>query len=255
LAHFVFIIACAVRAGGVTEVWMILEIKDLTVKYGKIEALKGVSFTVHEGELTTLLGANGAGKTTLLKTISGLLRPVAGEIIYLGRPINTWSAEAIVKAGVSQCPEGRKVFPRQTIYENLKMGAYTRKDKEVEQDIENFFNRFPSLGNRRNQRAGLLSGGEQQMMVICRALMSKPKLLLLDEPSMGLAPFVVNEVFEIIKQVQQQGATILLVEQNAKMALKVADKGYILEVGRIVAEDTAKNLLASDMVRKSYLGG
>lgn len=234
---------------------MSLEIKDITVKYGKIEALKGVSLTVNEGELTTLLGANGAGKTTLLKAISGLLRPSAGEIVYLGKTINSWPTEAIVKAGISHCPEGRKVFPRQTIYENLKMGAYTRKDKEVEQDIENFLKRFPRLAERRNQKAGLLSGGEQQMMVICRALMSRPKVLLLDEPSMGLAPFVVNEVFEIIKEVQQSGTTILLVEQNAKMALKVADRGYILEVGRIVAEDTAKNLLASDMVRKSYLGG
>lgn len=234
---------------------MLLEIKGLTVKYGKIVALKDLSLTVKEGELTTLLGANGAGKTTLLKTISGLLKPFAGEIKYMGNKINAFPADAIVRAGVAHCPEGRKVFPRQTIYENLRLGAYIRKDDEVEKDIEKFFERFPRLGERRNQQAGLLSGGEQQMLVICRALMSRPKFLLLDEPSMGLAPFVVKEVFQIIKDIKTQGMTILLVEQNAKMALKVADKGYILEVGEIVAEDTAKNLLASDSVKKSYLGG
>lgn len=234
---------------------MLLEIKGLTVKYGKIAALKDLSLTVKEGELTTLLGANGAGKTTLLKTISGLLKPAAGEITYLGNKINGLPAEAIVRAGVAQCPEGRKVFPRQTVYENLRLGAYTRKDNEVEKDIESYFERFPRLGERRNQKAGFLSGGEQQMMVICRALMSRPKLVLMDEPSMGLAPLVVNEVFQIIKDIKKQGMTILLVEQNAKMALQVADKGYILEVGQIVAEDTAKNLLASDSVKKAYLGG
>jgi len=234
---------------------MLLEIKDLRVKYGKIEALKVISLSVKEGELTALLGANGAGKTTLLKTISGLLKPASGEVIYLGNQINGKPAETIVRAGVAHCPEGRKVFPRQTILENLRMGAFIRKDKEVEQDIENFFKRFPRLGERRNQKAGSLSGGEQQMMVICRALMSRPKLLLLDEPSMGLAPFVVAEVFGIIRDIKQEGTTILLVEQNAKQALKVADKGYILEVGQIVAEDTAANMLASDAVKKSYLGG
>lgn len=234
---------------------MILEVKDIRIKYGKIEALQGVSLAVEEGELTTILGANGAGKTTLLKAISGLLKPSAGEITYLGNKINGIPPEKIVQAGISLCPEGRKVFPRQTIYENLKIGAYTRKDNEVEADIENFFKKFPRLGERRNQKAGTLSGGEQQMMVICRALMSKPKLLLLDEPSMGLAPFVVAEVFKLIKEVQSKGTTILLVEQNAKMALKIADKGYILEVGKVIAEDTAANLLCSDTVRKSYLGG
>lgn len=234
---------------------MILEVKDLTVKYGQIEALQGVTLNIKEGELTTLLGSNGAGKTTLLKTISGLLKPANGDIIYLGKSIKGESPEKIVKAGIAHCPEGRKVFPRQTIYENLKMGAYSRKDSEIENDIQYFFKKFPRLGERQNQKAGLLSGGEQQMMVICRALMSKPKVLLLDEPSMGLAPVVVNEVFELIKEVRKMGTTVLLVEQNAKMALKVADKGYIIEVGRIVAEDTAKNLLTSDVVQKSYLGG
>ena len=234
---------------------MLLEVKGLSVRYGKIEALHDVSLSVKEGELTTLLGANGAGKTTLLKTISGLLRPATGEIVYLGQQLDSMPPDAIVRAGISHCPEGRRVFPRQTVYENLKMGAYTRRDGEVEADIETFFQRFPRLGERRNQRAGHLSGGEQQMLVICRALMSRPKLLLLDEPSMGLAPLVVREVFETIKQIHEQGVTILLVEQNAKMALKIADKGYILEVGRIVAEDSAKNLLASPSVQKSYLGG
>ena len=232
-----------------------LEVNGVVVKYGKIEALSGVSLNVNEGELVTLLGANGAGKTTLLKTISGLLKMSAGEIKYLGESIGNKPVEKIVSAGVAHCPEGRKVFPRQTIYENLKMGAYIRKDRDVDQDIEDFFKKFPRLGERRNQKAGLLSGGEQQMMVICRALMSKPKLLLLDEPSMGLAPFVVAEVFELIKEVREQGTTVLLIEQNAKMALKIADRGYILEVGKIIAEDSAKNLLASDVVQKSYLGG
>jgi len=234
---------------------VLLEIKELSVRYCKIGALNGVSLAVREGELTTLLGANGAGKSTLLKTISGLLRPHAGEIIYLGQRIDGKAPEAIVEAGVSQCPEGRKVFPRQTVYENLKLGAYARGDGEVEKDILAFFEQFPRLGERRNHPAGHLSGGEQQMLVICRALMSRPKLLLLDEPSMGLAPFVVKEVFRIIRDIRQRGVTILLVEQNAKMALKVANRGYIMEVGRVVAEDLASNLLASETVRRSYLGG
>lgn len=234
---------------------MLLEVKDLSVKYGKIEALHKVNISVKEGELTTLLGANGAGKTTLLKTISGLLKPFSGQIEYLGKRIDGLPPEAIVKEGISQCPEGRKVFPRQTVYENLRMGAYIRHDKEVESDIEKYFQMFPRLGERRSQKAGHLSGGEQQMLVICRALMCRPKLLLMDEPSMGLAPLVVKEVFETIKSIHGQGRTILLIEQNAKMALKVADKGYILEVGNVIAEDTAKNLLASSVVQKSYLGG
>jgi branched-chain amino acid transport system ATP-binding protein len=234
---------------------VLLEVNRLSVRYGKISALNGVSLAVREGELTTLLGANGAGKSTLLKTISGLLQPHTGEIVYLGQRIDSRPPEAIVKAGVSQCPEGRKVFPRQTVYENLKLGAYARGDGEVEKDIRAFFEKFPRLKERRNHPAGHLSGGEQQMLVICRALMSRPKLLLLDEPSMGLAPFVVREVFKIIQGIRQQGVTILLVEQNAKMALKIADRGYILEVGRVVAEELAANLLASETVHRSYLGG
>ena len=234
---------------------MLLEVNKLSVKYGKISALNAVSLAVRDGELTTLLGANGAGKSTLLKTISGLLRPHSGEILYLGQRIDSRPPEAIVKAGISQCPEGRKVFPRQTVYQNLKLGAYARVDGEVEKDILTFFEKFPRLGERRNHPAGHLSGGEQQMLVICRALMSRPRLLLLDEPSMGLAPFVVKEVFRIIQDIRRQGVTVLLVEQNAKMALKVADRGYILEVGRVVAEDLAKNLLVSEAVQRSYLGG
>jgi len=234
---------------------VLLEVNKLWVRYGKINALSGVSLAVREGELTTLLGANGAGKSTLLKTISGLLRPHSGEVVYLGQRIDGKPPETVVKAGVSQCPEGRKVFPRQTVYENLKLGAYTRSDDDVEKDIQAFFEKFPPLADRRNHQAGYLSGGEQQMLVICRALMSRPKLLLLDEPSMGLAPFLVQEVFRIVQDIRRQGVTVLLVEQNAKMALRVADRGYILEVGRVVAEDLAKNLLASEAVQRSYLGG
>lgn len=235
---------------------MLLEVKDLVVKYGQITALKGISLQVNEGQLTTLIGANGAGKSTLLKTLSGLIKPASGSILYNGSEIAGLGADKIVSMGISQCPEGRKVFPRQTVYENLKAGAFTRKDKkEIESDIEMYFERFPRLKERRNQKAGSLSGGEQQMLVICRALMSRPKLLLLDEPSMGLAPLVVEEVFRIIKDVHQQGTSMLLVEQNAKQALKIADIGYILEIGNIVAMDTAENLLADESVQKSYLGG
>lgn len=233
----------------------ILEIKDLVVKYGQIAALKGISLQVETNRLTTLLGTNGAGKTTLLKTISGLLRAESGEIVYQGeRMINALPAEKIVQAGISHCPEGRKVFPRQTVYENLKMGAFTRKDNEIEADIEAYYRMFPVLKERANQKAGYLSGGEQQMLVIARALMSRPKLLLLDEPSMGLAPKVVDMIFDIIKMIKSEGTTILLVEQNAQQALKIADQGYILEVGNIVAHDTALNLLHSEQVQKAYLG-
>lgn len=234
---------------------MLLEIKNMTVKYGKITAINNISLNVKEGELTTFIGANGAGKTTLLNTISGLIKPFSGEINFIGKRIDKQYPEVIVKSGISQCPEGRKVFPRQTVYENLRMGAYTRADNQIEDDIEKYFNQFPSLKERRNHLAGHLSGGEQQMLVICRSLMSRPKLLLLDEPSMGLAPFIVRDVFKIVKKISEEGMNILLVEQNAKQALNVADKGYVLEVGRIVAEDTAQNLLASKDIQKSYLGG
>lgn len=235
---------------------MIFSTNDLTVKYGQITALRDLSIHLETGELTTLLGANGAGKTTLLKTISGLLKPTKGCITYQGVNIEGMQPDRIIKMGIAHCPEGRKALPRQTVYENLKMGAYIRNDSdEVEKDIEHFFEMFPRLQERRDQLAGHLSGGEQQMLVICRALMSRPKILLLDEPSMGLAPLVVREVFEIIRQIHEEGTTILLVEQNAKMALKIADKGYILEVGKIVAVDDAQALLKSKAVQESYLGG
>lgn len=235
---------------------MIFSTNDLTVRYGQITALRDLSIHLEAGELTTLLGANGAGKTTLLKTISGLLKPTKGCITYQGVNIEGMQPDRIIKMGIAHCPEGRKALPRQTVYENLRMGAYIRNDSEgVEQDIERFFEKFPRLRERRDQLAGHLSGGEQQMLVICRALMSRPKILLLDEPSMGLAPLVVREVFEIIRQIHEEGTTILLVEQNAKMALKIADKGYILEVGKIVAVDDAQSLLKSKAVQESYLGG
>ena len=234
---------------------MIFSTNDLTVKYGQITALTDLSIHLESGELTTLLGANGAGKTTLLKTISGLLKPTKGCITYQGINIEGMQPDRIIKMGIAHCPEGRKALPRQTVYENLKMGAYIRNDSEVEKDIDRFFEMFPRLQERRDHLAGHLSGGEQQMLVICRALMSRPKILLLDEPSMGLAPLVVREVFEIIRQIHEEGTTILLVEQNAKMALKIADKGYILEVGKIVAMDDAQSLLKSKAVQESYLGG
>lgn len=235
---------------------MIFSTNDLTVKYGQITALRDLSIHLEAGELTTLLGANGAGKTTLLKTISGLLKPTKGCITYQGVNIEGMQPDRIIKMGIAHCPEGRKALPRQTVYENLRMGAYIRNDsEEIEKDIERFFEMFPRLRERRDHLAGHLSGGEQQMLVICRALMSRPKILLLDEPSMGLAPLVVKEVFEIIRQIHEEGTTILLVEQNAKMALKIADKGYILEVGKIVAVDEAQALLKSKAVQESYLGG
>ncbi|MBU9726812.1 ABC transporter ATP-binding protein [Diplocloster modestus] len=234
---------------------MLLEVKDLTVKYDQIAALKGISLQVEEGKLTTLLGSNGAGKSTLLKTVSGALKPAAGEILYMGSNIAKLTSHDIVKKGIVQCPEGRKVFPRQTVYENLKMGAFVRKDREIGEDIEKYYQQFPILKERRNQKAGLLSGGEQQMLAICRALMSRPKLLMLDEPSMGLAPIVVQEVFKMIRAIKESGTTILLIEQNAKQALKVADFGYIMEVGYITIGDDAKALLKSETVQKAYLGG
>jgi branched-chain amino acid transport system ATP-binding protein len=233
---------------------MLLEIKDLVVKYGEITALKGISLQADKGQITTLIGSNGAGKSTFLKTISGLLKPVSGSILFDGKEIGGVSADKIVRMGVSQCVEGRKVFPRQTVYENIKIGAFVRTDREIEQDIEQFFEMFPRLRERRNQKAGSLSGGEQQMLVICRALMSRPKLLLLDEPSLGLAPLVVNEVFRIIKKFNSMGTSMLLIEQNAKQALKITDYGYVLDIGRIIGKDTAENLLADTNIQKAYLG-
>ena len=232
-----------------------LEIKNLDVKYGQISALKGISMTVETGKLTTIIGANGSGKSTLLKTISGLMQPASGEIIFLGKEITRLPSDEIVKRGISQCPEGRKVLPRQTVYENLKIGAYTRRDNEVEKDIERYYEWFPILRERRNQKAGFLSGGEQQMLVICRALMSRPKLLMLDEPSMGLAPILVEQIFKIIQTLHEAGTTILLVEQNAQAALSIADRGYVLETGKIVTSGTGTELLASPEIKKAYLGG
>lgn len=228
----------------------------MIVKYGEISALKGVSLEVKEGTVTTLIGANGAGKTTLLKAISCVHPTAAGTIRFQGEDITRKRTEDVVRLGISQCPEGRKVFPRQTVEENLRAGAFVRKDKKgINEDIEKYFEQFPRLRERRNQKAGSLSGGEQQMLAICRALMSRPKLLLLDEPSMGLAPLVVSEVFDIIRELKQEGMSILLVEQNAKQALKIADYGYILEVGKIVMEGKAAELLKSETVKKAYLGG
>lgn len=232
-----------------------LAIGDLVVSYGKIAALHELSITLEPGALTTLIGANGAGKTTLLKTISGLMKPNSGHIVYNGKEIGGMQPYEIIAMGIAHCPEGRRVLPRQTVYENLKMGAYVRKDGEVEKDIQYFFKKFPRLEERQNQLSGFLSGGEQQMLAICRALMSRPKILLLDEPSMGLSPVLVKDVFKIIKEINEEGVTILLVEQNAKMALSIADKGYVIEVGKIVAEDSAKNLMNSRAIQDSYLGG
>lgn len=232
-----------------------LAISDLTVGYGKIIALDNLSLSLEKGALTTLIGANGAGKSTLLKTISGLMAPISGSIKYNDKEIAGLEPHKIISMGIAHCPEGRRVLPRQTVYENMKMGAYVRNDNEIEKDIQHFFTKFPRLAERQNQLSGHLSGGEQQMLAICRALMSRPQILLLDEPSMGLSPVLVKDVFNIIKDIHNEGVTILLVEQNAKMALSVADKGYVIEVGRIVAEDSAKNLMESKTIRDSYLGG
>lgn len=232
-----------------------LEIKNLTVHYGVIEAVHDVSFNVNKGEIVSLIGANGAGKTTILRTISGLLRPSQGEITFKGQSIIKTPPQKIVAAGLSQVPEGRHVFSGLTVQENLEMGAFLRKDGEVKQDYEQVFQKFPVLKERRNQDAATLSGGEQQMLAMGRALMSKPELLLLDEPSMGLAPIFIKEIFSIIEEIKEQGTTILLIEQNAKMALSIADRGYVLETGSVVLDGTGKALLASDEVKKAYLGG
>ncbi|EOT43726.1 MULTISPECIES: ABC transporter ATP-binding protein [Enterococcus] len=232
-----------------------LEIKNLTVHYGVIEAVHDVSFGVNKGEIVSLIGANGAGKTTILRTISGLLRPSHGEILFKNQTINKTPPQKIVASGLSQVPEGRHVFSGLTVQENLEMGAFLRKDGEVKKDYEQVFEKFPVLKERRNQDAATLSGGEQQMLAMGRALMSKPELLLLDEPSMGLAPIFIKEIFSIIEEINQQGTTILLIEQNAKMALSIADRGYVLETGSVVLSGTGEELLASDEVKKAYLGG
>ena len=233
-----------------------LKIDNIDVYYGAIHALKGISLEVNEGEIVTLIGANGAGKSTTLRTISGLLKPKAGSITFLGQNIAGVRAHEIVKKGISQVPEGRRVFAEMTVMENLYLGAFVRKDKAgIQQDLKHVFELFPRLEERKNQSAGTLSGGEQQMLAMGRALMSRPKLLLLDEPSMGLAPLLIKEIFNIIVDINKSGTTVLLVEQNANMALSIANRAYVLETGRITLSGKAQNLAASEDVRKAYLGG
>lgn len=233
-----------------------LEVKNLSVHYGMIQAVRNVDFTVNEGEIVSLIGANGAGKSTILKTLSGLIHPSEGEILYLGENIASTSAKKIVEKGLVQVPEGRHVFPGLTVKENLELGAFLRKDKEeIQKDMEAVFERFPILKERKNQDAQTLSGGEQQMLAMGRALMSRPKLLLLDEPSMGLAPIFIREIFKIIQEIQKTGTTVLLIEQNAKMALSISNRAYVLETGSVVLSGTGQELLESDEIQKAYLGG
>jgi branched-chain amino acid transport system ATP-binding protein len=234
---------------------MMLEVEKINVFYGTIHALTDVSFHVDEGEIVTLIGANGAGKSTSLKTISGLLRPTDGCIEFLGQDITQTAAEDIVKRGIIHTPEGRKIFAPLTVTENLEMGAFLQKDKsQIDRDLREMFKRFPRLGERRNQLGGTLSGGEQQMLAMARSLMSHPKLLLMDEPSMGLAPILVEQIFEIIREINKQGVSILLVEQNAKMALSIADRAYVLETGTVVLQGDAKVVMENPMVAEAYLG-
>ena len=232
-----------------------LEINDIQVYYGMIQALKGISFQVNEGEVIALIGANGAGKTTTLHAITGLLSPKKGQILFEGQDITHVPAHKIVSMGMAHVPEGRRVFAQLSVLDNLKMGAFTRKDKdEIEESLIRVYKRFPRLEERKNQMAGTLSGGEQQMLAMGRALMSHPKILLMDEPSMGLSPIFVNEIFDIIREVSEGGTTVLLVEQNAKKALSIADRAYVLETGKIVLEGKAEELLNDDSVKKAYLG-
>lgn len=233
-----------------------LEIKDLNVHFGVIHALKGISLNVNEGEIVTLIGANGAGKTTTLRTASGLKRPTTGEIILEGNDITSTSPQERVKMGISQVPEGRRIFSTMSVLENLELGAFLRRDKQgIAEDIKMVYERFPILSDRRKQLAGTLSGGEQQMLAMGRALMSRPRILFLDEPSMGLAPLFVEEIFRIIKDINANGTTVLLVEQNANMALKIADRAYVMETGSIVLSGSGKELSQSEEIRKAYLGG
>jgi branched-chain amino acid transport system ATP-binding protein len=233
-----------------------LKLSDIKTYYGNIQALKGVSIDISEGEIITLIGANGAGKTTTLMSISGIVPPRTGEIRFMGEPVHTVSPDQIVQMGICQVPEGRRIFPYLTVSENLDMGAFLRNDKEgIHQDMEHIFELFPILAQRRNQAGGTLSGGEQQMLAISRALMAKPKLLLLDEPSLGLAPIVIRRIFEIIRKINQESnTTIFLVEQNANLALQIAHRGYVMENGRITLADSAAALLANEDVKKAYLG-
>ena len=233
-----------------------LEIKDLYVRYGMIEAIKGISFEVRDGEIVTLIGSNGAGKTTTMHAISGLLKPASGSIMLDGVELTKTPNHKIVSMGLAQVPEGRRVFAQQTVEENLLLGAYARKDKDgIQKDLEHVYDLFPRLLERKKQLAGTLSGGEQQMLAMARALMSRPKILLMDEPSMGLSPLLVKEIFHIIQDINKDGTTILLVEQNAKMALAIADRAYVLETGKISLEGTGEEISASEEVRKAYLGG
>jgi branched-chain amino acid transport system ATP-binding protein len=232
-----------------------LEVTDIHTYYGNIRALKGVSLTVDRGEIVTLIGSNGAGKTTTLKTIVGTVRPLRGAITFGGQRIDGMPTDRIVRLGLAQSPEGRRIFPRMTVLENLELGAFARTDREnIPQDLERVFGLFPRLRERLTQKGGTLSGGEQQMLAIGRALMARPAVLLLDEPSMGLSPILVETIFRIIRDINAQGTTILLVEQNARMALRVAHRGYVIQTGRIVLSDTGPELLRSDVVRKTYLG-
>lgn len=232
-----------------------LEIKDLRVNYGVINAIKGVSFEVNEGEVVTLIGANGAGKTTILHTITGLMKAKSGSIQFEGKDLLKTPAHKIVAMGMAHVPEGRRIFAQLSVYDNLKLGAYTRKDKgEIGSDLNMVYQRFPRLEERKNQVAGTLSGGEQQMLAMGRALMSRPKIILMDEPSMGLSPLFVTEIFDIIKSISESGTTVLLVEQNAKKALSIADRAYVLETGKIVLSGGAKEMMDNDQVKKAYLG-
>ena len=233
----------------------VLRVEDVHTFYGSIEALKGITLDVHEGEIVTLIGANGAGKSTTLRSINGLNHPRNGKIFFQGIDVTTMPPHQIVKRGISQSPEGRKLFPRMSVIENLEMGAFQRADRGgIREDMDRVFSLFPRLAERKTQKAGTMSGGEQQMLAIGRALMARPKLLLLDEPSMGLAPIFVEKIFEIVKEINDQGTPILLVEQNALMALDTADRGYVLETGKIALADDAKKLRENEQVRKTYLG-
>ncbi|MBQ6898607.1 MAG: ABC transporter ATP-binding protein [Clostridia bacterium] len=233
----------------------LLEVKDLQVNYGVIRAIKGISFEVNEGEIVSLIGANGAGKTTTMQSIMGLIPIKSGTVTYDGKVINKIPGHKLISMGMSQVPEGRRVFQELTVYENLIMGAYTQKDKKkVKEDVEDIYTRFPRLGERKNQIAGTLSGGEQQMLAMGRAMMSHPKILMLDEPSMGLSPLLVDQVFDIIKECHSQGITVLLVEQNAKKALSISDRAYVLETGDITITGKGEELLNNESVKKAYLG-
>ncbi|MFQ6270894.1 ABC transporter ATP-binding protein [Kutzneria viridogrisea] len=231
-----------------------LEVRDLCVAYGAIEAVRSVSFTVQAGQIVSLIGSNGAGKTTTLRTISGLLRPRSGQILFEGRPIHTQPAHAILGMGVAHCPEGRRLFPKMTVEENLLLGAYTRKDEGIAEDVERVYDLFPVLGERRGNKAGLFSGGEQQMLAIGRAMMSRPRLLMLDEPSMGLSPIMTQRIFDTIRDLQRLGTTVLLVEQNALAALAQSDYAHVVDLGRTTIEGTGHDLLADQRVRDAYLG-